>query len=216
MRGNESFKELYKTINYCLSYFEKVDENIENWEIRNAKTSTLYKNYEEAIKVAKTILRRFDYSITNAKNRKEKVPEFWIDMPLLYEHYVLGLLKRDYGNAIDYQKSGWFGWRPDFLHKKEKIIMDTKYMPQLDWNGLTGDIVGQLAGYSRVTSFTNALDVDDNTVIPCLILYPTISAEAGNFHFDKSKSLIELANKANHMTKFYKLAVPLPKLKTTN
>lgn len=214
LKGNESFKALYQTVNYCLSYFENVDENIEIWEIRNTKTSSLYKNYVDAIKVAKSILRHFDYSINNIQKRKEKVPEFWIDMPLLYEHYVLGLLKRDYGNAIAYQKSGWFGWRPDFLHKKEQIIMDTKYMPQLEWNGLTGDIVGQLAGYSRVTSFTHTLGVDDETVIPCLILYPTTSAEAVNFHFDISRSLIEQANKASHMTKFYKLAVPLPKLKS--
>lgn len=213
MKGNESFKTLYQTINYYLIHFKNVDDQIEIWEIRNTKNSSLYKNYGEAIKIAKTILRHFDYSINNIQKRKEKVPEFWIDMPLLYEHYVLGLLKRDYGNAIVYQKSGWFGWRPDFLHKNEQIIMDTKYMPQLKWNGLTGDIVGQLAGYSRVTSFTHALGVDDETVIPCLILYPTTSAEAVNFHFDKSKSLIEQANKASHMTKFYKLAVPLPKLK---
>lgn len=213
MKGNESFKTLYQTINYCLSHFENVDDQIEIWEIRNTKNSSLYKNYGEAIKIAKIILRHFDYSINNIQKRKEKVPEFWIDMPLLYEYYVLGLLKRDYGNAIAYQKSGWFGWRPDFLHKKEQIIMDTKYMPQLKWNGITGDIVGQLAGYSRVTSFTHALGVDDETVIPCLILYPTTSAEAVNFHFDKSKSLIEQANKTSHMTKFYKLAVPLPKLK---
>ncbi len=214
MKGNESFKTLYQTINYCLSYFENVDDQIEIWEIRNTKNSSLYKNYGEAVKIAKNILRHFDYSINNIQNRKEKVPEFWINMPLLYEHYVLGLLKRDYGNSIAYQQSGWFGWRPDFLHKKEQIIMDTKYMPQLEWSGLTGDIVGQLAGYSRVTSFTHALGVDDETVIPCLILYPTTSAEAVNFHFDVSKPLIEQANKANHMTKFYKLAVPLPKLKS--
>ena len=214
MKGNESFKTLYQTINYCLSHFENVDEDIEVWEIRNTKTNSLYKNYGDAIKVAKTILRHFDYSITNANNKKEKVPEFWIDMPLLYEHYVLGLLKRDYGKDILYQKSGWFGWRPDFLHRKEKIIMDTKYMPQLDWAGLPGDIVGQLAGYSRVTSFTNLLHSDEDTVIPCLILYPTLSATSENFHFNVNKPLIEQADKSKGLIKFYKLPVPMPKLKT--
>ena len=213
LKGNESFKTLYQTVNYCLGHFDNVDDQIEIWEIRNTKNSSLYKNYSDAIKTAKTILRHFDYSITNVKKRKEKVPEFWIDMPLLYEHYVLGLLKRDYGNSIAYQKAGWFGWRPDFLHKKEQIIMDTKYMPKLESEGLTGDIVGQLAGYSRLTSFTKVLGVDENTVIPCLILYPNLSAEANNFHFDVSIPLIQQATKAAYLTKFYKLAVPLPKLK---
>lgn len=119
MKENEAFKNLYQTVNYCLSYFENVGNNIEVWEIRNTKNNSIYKNYNEAIKIAKTILRHFDYSLNNIKNRKEKIPEFWIDMPLLYEHYVLGLLKRDYGKDIVYQKSGWFGWKPDFLHKKE-------------------------------------------------------------------------------------------------
>ena len=214
MKGNESFKTLYQTINYCLGHFENVDENIQVWEIRNTKTSSLYKNYGEAIKVAKTILRHFDYSINNAKNRKEKVPEFWIDMPLLYEHYVLGLLKRDYGNDILYQNKGWFSWRPDFLHKKEQIIMDTKYIPKFEDSGLTGDIVGQLAGYSRITKFAHDLNVDENTVIPCLILYPTLSAEAKSFHFDINTPLIEQAEKSRGLIKFYKLPVPMPKLKT--
>ena len=214
MKGNESFKTLYQTINYCLGHFENVDDDIEVWEIRNTKNSSLYKNYSDTIKIAKTILRHFDYSITNVQKKKEKVPEFWIDMALLYEHYVLGLLKRDYGNAIAYQKTGWFGWRPDFLHKKEQIIMDTKYMPQLEWKGLDGDIVGQLAGYSRINSFVKELNVDEETVIPCLILYPTSSADAVNFHFDVSTPLINKAIKASHLTKFYKLPVPLPKLKT--
>lgn len=214
MKGNESFKAIYQTINYCLSHFENVDDQIEIWEIRNTKNSSLYKNYGEAIKIAKTILRHFDYSINNAQKRNEKVPEFWIDMALLYEHYVLGLLKRDYGNNIGYQITGSFKWRPDFLHKKEKIIMDTKYMPKLVEDPIYGEIVSQLAGYSRVNSFRNYLKVDDDYIIPCLVLYPEISASAENFHFDTKTPLIQQSEKDNKLLLFYKKAVPLPKLKS--
>lgn len=213
MKENEAFKSLYQTVNYCLSHFENVGDDIEIWEIRNTKNNSLYKNYSEAIKIAKTILRHFNYSITNVKNKKEKVPEFWIDMALLYEHYVLGLLKRDYGKDILYQKTGRFSWRPDFLHKKEQIIIDTKYMPQLAHDYIYGDIVEQLAAYSRVNSFAKCLNVDENYVIPCLVLYPEVSASSENFHFDTNTPLIEQAVKDNYLLKFYKLPVPVPKLK---
>ena len=213
MKENEAFKTLYQTVNYCLSYFENVDNDIEIWEIRNTKNNSLYKNYSEAIKIAKTILRHFDYSITNVKNRKEKIPEFWIDMPLLYENYVLGLLKRDYGNDILYQRSGRFLWRPDFLHKKEQIIMDTKYMPKLAKDDIYSDIVAQLAAYSRVKSFSDCLNVDENYVIPCLVLYPELSASSENYHFNTTIPLIQQATHDNNLLKFYKLPVPIPKLK---
>ena len=214
MKENEAFKTLYQTVNYCLSHFENVGDDIEIWEIRNTKNNSLYKNYSEAIKIAKTILRHFDYSITNVKNRKEKVPEFWIDMALLYEHYVLGLLKRDYGNNIGYQITGWFKWIPDFLHKKERIIMDTKYMPKLNEEHIYGEIVSQLAGYSRVNSFRNYLKVDDDYIIPCLVFYPEISASAENFHFDTKTPLIQQSEKDDKLLLFYKKSVPLPKLKS--
>ena len=214
MKENESFKTLYQTINYCLGHFENIDSNIEVWEIRNTKNSSLYKNYTDAIKIAKTILRQFDYSITNVQKRKEKVPEFWIDMALLYEHYVLGLLKRDYGKDILYQRAGRFSWRPDFLHKKEQIIMDTKYMPKLAGEDIYGDIVAQLAAYSRVKSFSDCLNVDENYVIPCLVLYPELSASSEHFHFNTSIPLIQQATKDNNLLKFYKFPVPIPQLKS--
>lgn len=87
-------------------------------------------------------------------------------------------------------------------------------MPQLDWKGLTGDIVGQLAGYSRITKFAKDINIDENIVIPCLILYPTLSALADNFQFNVNTPLIEQADKSKGLIKFYKLPVPLPKLKT--
>ena len=214
IKENESFKPLYQTISYCLGHFENVGSDIEVWEIRNTKNSSLYKNYSEAIKIAKTILRHFDYSITNVQKKKEKVPEFWIDMALLYEHYVYGLLKRDYGNDIKYQKAGWFHWRPDFLHKKEQIIMDTKYMPQLASDNIYGDIVAQLAAYSRVKSFSDCLNVDENYVIPCLVLYPELSESSENYHFNTSIPLIKQATQDNHLLKFYKFPVPIPQLKS--
>ena len=213
LHGNEAYQDLMNRINVSLSAFESVDDQIEVWEIRNTKKSNLYRDYDEAIRLAKTLLRFFDYSIANTAKKSTKTPVFWIDMSLLYEHYVYGLLYAAYGNQIEYQSSGWFGWKPDFLHKGEKIIMDTKYMPQLEWQGLTGDIVGQLSGYARTESFTRKLGVDEETVVPCLILYPTLQAQEEPFSFDKRKPLLEQARRARHLIKFYKYPVPIPALK---
>lgn len=213
MKDNESYSSLLQQVNYCLSFFENVDERIELWEIKNTKKNSLYKNYSDAIKLAKMVLKHFDYTISDIEKKNIKTPVFWMDMALLYEHYVYGLLHKEYGSQVKYQKSGCFGWKPDFLQIKEKIIMDTKYMPQLDWQGLTGDIVGQLSGYARIRSFTNnILHVSDETVVPCLIFYPTLETYKHHFAFNTNKKLIDQATPAGHLVKFYKFAVPMPRL----
>lgn len=213
IKNNDYYPQIIQQLNICLSCFDNIDAQIEMYEIKNTKTNKLYKDYDNAIKLAKLILRRFDYSITNVESKKSETPVFWIDMPLLYEHYVYGLLHQTYGSQIKYQEQGKFGLTPDFLHTGEKIIMDTKYMPQLKENNLTADIVGQLAGYSRIKSFANILKTKEDTIIPCLILYPTEQPEAKVFTFDKSSPLIQKANKSEGIIEFYKMAVPLPMMK---
>ena len=210
MTKHELYPELFNWVNVCLSVFDGVDENVELQEIRNSKRNTLFKDYDAAVKVALSIIKRMDYSITNIENNNQQTPLFWIDMALLYEHYVYGLLHKAYGSAIKYQFSGWFRWKPDFLHVGEKLIMDTKYIPDLDFSGPSGDIVGQLSGYSRVMSFTNVLGVDDETIVPCLIIYPYISDNADSFSFNTERRLLEQAQPIEHLVKFYRIGVPMP------
>ncbi len=53
------------------------------------------------------------------------------------------------------------------------------------------------------------------SIIPCLILYPTLSATAdNNFHFNINTPLIEQADKSKGLINISKLPVPMPKLKT--
>ena len=212
MVKHELYPELFNQINACLSVFEGIDENIELQEVRNSKKNTLFRDYDSAIKLAISILKKLDYSVTNVKDDSMQTPVFWIDMALLYEHYVYGLLYNAYGSDIKYQASGWFRWKPDFLHVSEKLIMDTKYIPNLDYAGPSGDIVGQLSGYSRVDSFANALGVDNETVIPCLIIYPYLSNDANSYKFNTKKKLLEQATPLKHLVKFYKLGIPMPQI----
>lgn len=212
MVKHELYPELFNRINVCLSAFESVDDDIELQEIRNSKRNALFRDYDSAVKLALSILKRLDYSVTNIDTENQQTPVFWIDMALLYEHYVYGLLHNAYGSAIKYQASGWFRWKPDFLHIGEKLIMDTKYMPDLGYSGPSGDIVGQLSGYSRISSFTKTLGVDDETVIPCIIIYPYLSDDADSFQFNTKKELLDQSVPLEHLVKFYKLGVPMPKI----
>ena len=212
MVSHELYPEIYTRINGCLSVLEDVDENVELQEIRNSKRNTLFRDYDSAVKLALKIIKRLDRSAADDAKESDMTPVFWIDMALLYEHYVYGLLHKAYGSDIKYQASGWFRWKPDFLHVGEKLIIDTKYMPDLDASGPSGDIVGQLAGYSRVQSFTDALGVDDETVIPCVILYPVFSDSYDTFAFDAGTKLLDQATPIKHLVKFYKIGVPMPKL----
>lgn len=169
------------------------------------------KTYSTAA-LALSIIKRTENSVTNVNANSQQTPIFWIDMALLYEHYVYGLLYKTYGSDIKYQASGWFRWRPDFLHIGEKLIMDAKYMPGMDSYGPSGDIVAQLGGYSRVNSFTDALGVSEDTVVPCVILYPVYDENPKTFQIDKEKSLLQQATPIKHLVKFYKIGVPVPKL----
>lgn len=212
MVKHELYPELFNRINVSLSAFESVDEDIEIQEIRNTKRNALFRDYDSAVKLALSILKRLEYSATNINKDSQLTPIFWIDMALLYEHYVYGLLHNAYGSAIKYQYSGWFGWKPDFLHLGEKIIMDTKYMPELSYSGPSGDIVAQLGGYSRVRSFTNELGVDEKTVLPCLIIYPYENQNANSYHFNTEIKLLDQATPIAHLINFFKLGVPIPVL----
>ena len=139
-------------------------------------------------------------------------PIFWVDMALLFEHYVYGLLFKAYGQNIKYQDSGLFKWRPDFLHIGERIIIDTKYIPE-GKSRKNGDIIRQLSGYSRVKSFVETLGEDTNSVVPCLILYPVLNRNINLYRFDTSKKLLDQAKPMDGLIEFYEMGVPLPVLK---
>ena len=90
MVKHELYPELFNRINVCLSAFESVDEDIELQEIRSTKRNALFRDYDSAVKLALAILKRLDYSVTNVDTDSQLTPVFWIDMALLYEHYVYG------------------------------------------------------------------------------------------------------------------------------
>lgn len=217
MNTNAISTQLNIKLKQCLSIFENVSDEIEIYEVRNLKQNRLYAEYAEAIRLAKLILQRYDYSISNVKSieSSQKVPPFWIDMPLLYEHYVLGLLRRKYGKELKYQHLG-NGNYPDFLLcNDEQLIMDTKYKDveekSFEWKNIQ-----QLSGYSRDNKIRNALKVNDYKQIKCVLIYPEKDSDKLNIPvFDGTKSISELFEnnptaKSDDFLEFYRICIELP------
>jgi len=210
----EKYKLLFQKQNRLLSAFENISENISYSETKRIKINALYKEYVEAIDLAKQILRRFGYSYMNTHNTEEKkLPPFWIDMSKLFELYVYSLLKDAYGSKIIYQLSedgkrqtrGNYG-DIDFMKLDEKILIDTKYKEIYTQDGKYDiDNIRQLSGYARDWGVLKKLDItSDNEVIDCIFIYPDKTANDNLKNRDlKETSIIQF-------TKFYKCGIKLP------
>lgn len=210
-----SQSRLKQMINQAVAMFEQVSDDVEIREVRQIRANKLFKEYHEAIRLGKLILRHFDYSISKMSGKEATVTPFTIDMSLLYEHYVYGLLHAAYGNEIKYQASSLTG-KPDFLylHEGGQAILDTKYIPKFENDPLDTYIVRQLSGYSRDLGILHRLGykyLDEESPIPpvpCVIIYPREGISANNSF--NGKELKSLYAKVGGLLHFYKICVPLP------
>ena len=211
---SESRSSLEHTLNQCLSAFAHVSDEIEVWELKHLKHQKLFRTYSEAIRLAQLILRRYDYSLTKIQRSEEECPVFWLDMPLLYEHYVLGLLREAYGDQIRYQEAGHTGY-PDFICYDPLLVMDTKYIPRFkDKTKISSDIIRQLSGYTRDRELFKKCPTKH---IPCLVIYPEEGTETNPFLRDGKPipidKLLQRIEEEKSAWRFYRLAVPLPVLR---
>lgn len=199
-----------------LSLFENVSDDVQIRDVMQIKSHKLYSEYKEAIRLAKLILRQCDYSIHKAGSSDGFVTPFTLDMSLLYEHYVYGLLNNAYGRKITYQFKGETGY-PDFLFRSNsyKAILDTKYIPKYDSQSLDTDVIRQLSGYSRDIPILKHLGYEDIKEsepvpdVPCVIIYPVEGKEKTNpFTGVELKELCSLP--VRNLARFYKICVPLP------
>lgn len=212
-----SFSKINEILSKSLMLFENVSDEVDLKEIKQAKMHKLFSEYSEAIRLAKLILKHFDYSIHNVGESNEKVIPFDLDMSLLYEHYVYGLLHEAYQERIRYQFIGNKAERPDFLYKSDsfRAILDTKYKPKLINYSLDIEDIRQLSGYGRDLRVLRWLGYDDITEtsstpsVPCIIIYPIDSNETSNPF--KNKKLEELcSNIVKGISQFYLISVPIP------
>lgn len=211
-------KQTQDLFNFISPAFKDVSEEVSINEIKHSKYNAFYKEYSEAIHLAKLIIKRFGFNISNINPQKLSTPPFWIDMSKLFELYVLGKLKDKFGNDIVFQFQGHYG-QPDFLLKKEgmKFIIDTKYKTyykedfktnsDLRKDKIAKDI-RQLSGYSRDIKIMDTLFMN-NKIIPCLIIYPSDISELDSLDY-KNLEKLKKENQIKEFLSFYKLGVRLP------
>ena len=141
-------------------------------------------------------------------------------MSLLYEHYVLGALRKAYGTKILYQANVTMG-KPDFLYVDEErpLILDTKYKPRYGAGTFDVEDIRQLAGYARDRKVLKRLGIQDaeeqdSAVVPCVIIYP--ETRDVDVKFDGSRSPIDQVRldvaPMGTLIGFYRMGFPLPVL----
>ena len=206
---NKSRQTLEHALKHCLASFAYVSDEIEVWEIKHLKYQKLFHIYSEAIRLAQMILRRYDYSLTNIQRQDEDCPVFWLDMSLLYEHYVLGLLREAYGDKVLYQQQGNTGY-PDFVCQDPRLVMDAKYIPRLGKKTkIDSYIIRQLSGYARDRKI---FEKHPEKPVSCLVIYPEEGQVENPFLGRAIGKLLQPEER--EAWGFYRVAVPLPLLTT--
>ena len=201
--GND--KSIRELITYCSPHFELISEEINIENFKKLTTNTFFKEYEEAIRIGKHILKRFSYNITETTQQKVAIPPFWIDMPKLFELYVYKKLQEQFGGReevlyhfiADYTELDFLLDTPEY-----KMVIDAKYKPIYEDSRVIDDI-RQVSGYARLTKVYEKLGLkDSNELIDCLIIYPSLE-ENKELNFKKLDTIKGYA-------KIYKQSISIP------
>lgn len=200
---------------YIQPAFSNVDNEVNVDELKAIKPNNIYREYEIALKFAKLILKRYGYNISNVNSEKINTPPFWIDMSKLFELYVFSKLKERFTKhkEVTYHKK--FNYlEPDFIVKTGdgtyKMIVDAKYKPQYKDGKVSTEDIRQISGYARLKKIYTYLNLDEEKVIDCLVIYS--NQEAGRMDFKDVELKMDMEKE---YVNFYKIGIELPH-KTSN
>lgn len=204
MKDSSAVSEM---ISYIAPAFENVSSKIEVADIKQMKSNSLFKEYNEGIRLAKMILRRFAYNISSINSITISTPPFWIDMPMLFELHVLSLIKDAFQSDVSYHFST-YGNELDFILNSTdvKMVIDAKYIPSWKWKH-NHENIRQVSGYARLKEVSKKLGFEANINIDCLIIFPDI--EAGIQYLDK-KEFKNTLTPVEAYNGIYKLGVKIP------
>lgn len=210
----EQLQGLFK---YIQPAFYSVEDDVEIEELKTIKPNPLYKEYQQALKLAKFILKRYGYTISTVQPVEMQTPPFWIDMSKLFELYVFAKLKELFplkGEVEYHIKTN--RQELDFIinskDKKYQMVVDAKYKPQYKDGNISKEDIRQVSGYARMKSIYKELEMEDkhNEVIDCLIIYSNQKADRKDFIKDNF-----IYEPVDNYVKFYKLGIELPIVETT-
>lgn len=208
--GNNNI-DFSTSLNFILPAFEKVDSDIDIHHISVINNNPFFKNYNEAIRLAKTILKRFGYNLNSIENKSSlTVPPFWIDMSKLFELYVLGKLKEAIEfKAVIFQAKGQYGYL-DFLRTAigNELVIDAKYKLDYKKGQYNIDDIRQISAYARDKGILRKLPAYKegslNSQLNCLIIYPDDDCE---MHIDETKIFY---SPIAEFERFFKLGIAIP------
>lgn len=198
-------------LNFITPAFEKVDADVDVHHISHGNNNPFFKNYNEAIRLAKIILKRFGYNLSSIENHTSfTVPPFWIDMSKLFELYVLGKLKEviEFRNII-FQAKGQYG-NLDFLKTEagKELVIDAKYKLDYKHGKYNIDDIRQISAYARDKGILSKMPSYKtsmlNPLVNCVIIYPDDNCQA-KINAEKifDSSIKEFQN-------FYKVGIAIP------
>lgn len=205
LRIPQSKEYIDNVFNYVMPAFEFISEDVSLHDIKHGKYNPFYREYSEGIRMARLILKRFGYNITNTEKEIIKTPPFWIDMSKLFELYVLGLLKDRFGSSVIYHFNSNFQELDYLINSQEyKMVVDAKYKTKYKETYDKEDI-RQVSGYARMKNVYEKLQYDSEKLIDCLIIYP--DSEKG---LESLKQVDLKKDTISQFEKFYKVGVELP------
>ena len=214
-----TYKEVEHLMYYCRPAFEKIGDHIDEIQLKNFKYNPFFKEYAQALKIGKHILKRFSYTISRTAEEEISTPPFWIDMPRLFESYLYyQLLKANPADAkyIHYQFST-YGNALDILISKPgcEMVIDAKYKMHYNTGQIHEDI-RQVSGYARLNKVIGKVKQNnplwsEDALMDCLIVYPSLQkASAFDFSLTSLKLMLNEQTKIKAYRNVYKLGVHLP------
>lgn len=214
-------ESLRHIIDYIYPAFETVSEHIEISKIKSFKPNPLYKEYDQALKLAQLILKRYSYNITLTEKEEIPTPPFWIDMSKLFELYVYQKLRAVFdNNEVSYHSKAQYQELDFIIRSKDDkylFIVDAKYKPRYEEHKISIEDIRQISGYARIKKVYDELKITDyDKNLNCLIIY---SHQNCNESFDinsfilrnEDTDYIGLKKEAGYVN-IFKLGIRLPEI----
>lgn len=207
LKAQLSYPEIQSRLLRLKNVLSHISDEIEPYQVQKLSTNKLFKEYKETIRVAKMLLRRYDYSISEAGKEQHSTPPFWIDMSRLYEMWVFSKLRQYAIHEIHFQEKGFYGRQvADYVIPLERLILDAKYKPDYANNNFV-DIndIRELSGNAR--DETLLPNLDESYSPRCIIFYP---GDYDELKHEEETLFDSQGIKIPHYRNFYKISVKLP------